>query len=47
MRECEKIEICLKSMISVKAFREICKRYAEGTNVVVIEPDVVKYFPGS
>ncbi|MFZ3066160.1 MAG: hypothetical protein WA277_12850 [Nitrospirota bacterium] len=21
------------------------KRYAEGTNVVVIEPDVVKYFP--
>lgn len=21
------------------------KRYAEGTNVIVIEPDVVKYFP--
>jgi transcription elongation factor GreA-like protein len=21
------------------------KKYAEGTNIVVIEPDVVKYFP--
>lgn len=29
-----------------KGFRgKYAKRYAEGTNVVVIEPDVAKYFP--
>lgn len=33
-------------MISAKAFGgKYAKRYAEGTNVVVIEPDVAKIFP--
>jgi len=33
-------------MISVKAFAgNMQKKYAEGTNAVVIEPDVAKFFP--